>query len=46
MEVSMEIVRKTIEKDEEYLRQISKDVNLNNQVYLNEIKLFKEYNFK
>ena len=39
----MELVRKTIEKDEEYLRQISKDVDLNDKAYLEDIKLLEKF---
>lgn len=39
----MEIIRKTIENDLEYLRQISKPVNLERDNYLEEIKLLEEF---
>ena len=39
----MEIVRKTILNDEEYLRQISQIVDFNDTTYKEEIKLLKEF---
>ncbi len=39
----MEIIRKTIENDLDYLRQISKEVDLNDKSYLNDIKLLKQF---
>ena len=39
----MEIIRKTIENDLEYLRQISKEVDLNDKTYLDDIKLLEEF---
>ena len=39
----MKIVTKTIEKDEEYLRQISKVVKFNDKNLENDIKLLREY---
>lgn len=39
----MEIVVKTIKKDLEYLRQVSKPVDLSNNEYLNIIKKLREY---
>lgn len=39
----MEVVRKTIEKDEEYLRQISIPVSLADGTYKNDIKLLEEF---
>lgn len=42
----MEIVRKTIEKDEDYLRQISAPVDLNDKSYKEEIKALEEFCLK
>ena len=42
----MDIVRKTIERDEEYLRQISKPVSFENDDYKKDIELIKEYCLK
>ena len=42
----MEIKRKTILNDEEYLRQISQPVDLNNETYKEEIKLLEEFCLK
>lgn len=39
----MEIKRKTILNDEEYLRQVSQPVNLNNETYKKEIKLLEQF---
>ena len=39
----MDITRKTIENDEKYLRQISKEVDLSNNDYKQDIKLLEEY---
>ena len=39
----MEIKQKTIENDLEYLRQISKEVSLDDKTYLDEIKLLEEF---
>ncbi len=39
----MNIIRKTIENDEEYLKQVSEDVDLSNDNYLDDIELLKEY---
>lgn len=39
----MKIIRKTILNDEEYLRQISKPVDLNNKIYKEEIKLLEQF---
>lgn len=39
----MEIKRKTIENDMEYLRQISKEVSLDDKSYKEDIKLLKEF---
>ena len=39
----MEIIRKTIEHDEEYLRQISKEVDLSDKSYLDDIKLLEQF---
>lgn len=39
----MEIKRKTILNDEEYLRQISQPVDLNNELYKEEIKLLEQF---
>lgn len=39
----MEIIRKTIEFDEEYLRQISAPVDFSNDDYKKEIEVLKEY---
>ena len=39
----MEIIRKTIEKDEEYLRQISMPVSLEDESYKEEIKALEEF---
>lgn len=39
----MKIVTKTIEKDEKYLRQISKPVSFENKEYLKDIKLLEKY---
>ena len=39
----MQIQRKTIENDEEYLRQISQDVCLNDATYKEEIKLLEQF---
>lgn len=39
----MEIKRKTIENDMEYLRQISKEVSLDDPSYKEDIKLLKEF---
>jgi len=39
----MEIIRKTIENDEEYLRQISIPVDLEDKSYLEEIKKLEEF---
>ena len=39
----MEIIRKTIENDLDYLRQISKEVDLNDKSYLEDIKLLKKF---
>ena len=39
----MEIIRKTIENDEEYLRQISSDVSFDDRSYLDEIKLLEKF---
>ena len=37
------IIKKTIEKDEEYLRQISKEVDFNDKTYLEDIKKLIEF---
>ena len=37
--LKMKIHYKTIEKDEEYLRQVSEEVNFNNYYYLNAKRL-------
>ena len=42
----MEIVRKTIENDEEYLRQISKEVDFSDDSYKGEIELLKDFCLK
>ena len=42
----MEIIRKTIENDEEYLRQISAPVDLNDKSYKEEIKALEEFCLK
>ena len=39
----MEIIRKTIENDLDYLRQISKEVSLDDSSYKEDIKLLKEF---
>jgi peptide deformylase len=39
----MEIIRKTIENDEEYLRQISSDVLFEDKSYIDDIKLLEEF---
>lgn len=39
----MEIIRKTIDEDLEYLRQISEPVDLKNNEYKNDIKLLEEF---
>lgn len=39
----MEIVRKTIENDEEYLRQISKEVDFSDDSYKDDIKLVEQF---
>ena len=39
----MEIKRKTIENDEEYLRQISEEVSFDDDSYKEDIKLLEEY---
>lgn len=39
----MEIIRKTIENDETYLRQISSKVSFDDKSYLNEIKLLEKF---
>ena len=39
----MEFKRKTIENDEEYLRQISTEVDFDNDIYLEYIQYLKEY---
>ena len=39
----MEIIRKTIENDEAYLRQISSEVSLDDKSYLDEIKLLERF---
>ena len=39
----MEIIRKTIENDLDYLRQISKEVSLGDPSYKEDIKLLKEF---
>ncbi len=39
----MNIVRKTIENDEDYLRQVSKDVSFDNDEYKDDIKLLEEF---
>ena len=39
----MEIIRKTIEKDEEYLRQISKEVDFNDNSYKKEIEQLEKF---
>ena len=39
----MEIVRKTIESDEEYLRQISKEVDFSDTSYKDDIKLVEQF---
>lgn len=39
----MEIVYKTIENDEEYLRQISKEVNLSNDDYKSDLRILSDY---
>lgn len=39
----MKIKRKTILNDEEYLRQISQPVDLNNKIYKKEIKLLEQF---
>lgn len=39
----MEIVRKTIENDEQYLRQISRGVSFDDKSYLDDIKLLEEF---
>lgn len=39
----MEIIRKTIENDEEYLRQISSPVDLSNEEYKADIKLLEQF---
>lgn len=42
----MEIKRKTILNDEEYLRQISQPVDLNNKTYKEEVKLLEKFCLK
>ena len=42
----MNIVRKTIENDEDYLRQISKPVSFDNDEYKDDIKLLEEFCLK
>lgn len=39
----MEIIRKTIENDLDYLRQISKEVSMDDKSYLDDIKLLEEF---
>lgn len=39
----MEIIRKTIENDEEYLRQISNEVSFDDKSYIDDIKLLAEF---
>lgn len=39
----MEIIRKTIENDEEYLRQISRDISFEDKSYIDDIKLLEEF---
>ncbi len=39
----MEVIRKTIEKDEEYLRQISKEVSFDDKSLKKEISLMEKY---
>ena len=39
----MEIIRKTIENDEEYLRQISNEVSFDDKSYIDDIKLLEEF---
>ena len=39
----MNIKRKTIEKDEEYLKQISSEVSFDDKSYLDDIKLLEEF---
>lgn len=39
----MEIIRKTIENDEEYLRQVSLPVDLSNDVYKDDIRLLEQF---
>lgn len=39
----MEIIRKTIENDEEYLRQVSSEVSFDDKSYLDDIKLLEEF---
>ena len=39
----MEIIRKTIENDEEYLRQISSEISFDDKSYLDEIKLLERF---
>ena len=39
----MEIITKTIENDEKYLRQISKEVSLDDKSYKEDIELLKKY---
>ncbi len=39
----MEIIKKTILKDEKYLRQISKEVDFNDLSYLDDIKILNEF---
>ena len=39
----MEIIRKTIENDEAYLRQISSEVSFDDKSYLDEIKLLERF---
>ena len=39
----MEIIRKTIDKDEKYLRQISVPVNLEDNTYKGDIKVLEEF---
>lgn len=39
----MKIIRKTIENDEEYLRQISKEVSFDDKSYIDDIKLLEEF---
>ena len=39
----MNIIRKTIENDEKFLRQISKEVSFNDKSYLKDIEKLKEF---